>query len=113
MAKLSPIPRDEANAGIAACSADPGHFNISHGNWHACCTEGADGKATCIVCTDDENCSRYEESQLPDFLKIMRVSGGLRLAPVTRGDSDGRAGDPARKDLVGKMVSAHHSSPAS
>ena len=83
MAKLTPIPRDEANAGIASCKADPGHFILSYGNWTACCVEDAQGKASCIVCDADEQCSRYEEfKDVQELFHLLQLGPGLKLAPV-------------------------------
>ena len=83
MAKLTPISRDEANAGIAACRADSGHFILSYGDWTACCVEDADGKASCIVCTSDEQCSRYEEfKDVQELFNLLELSPGLKLAPL-------------------------------
>jgi len=82
-AKLTPIGRDQANAGIAACRADPDHFVLSHGNWTACCVEDVNGKASCIVCTSDERCSSYEEfGAFQDVFNLLELGSGLELAPI-------------------------------
>jgi hypothetical protein len=83
MAKLTPISREEANIGIAACRADSGHFILSYGDWTACCVEDEAGEISCIVCTSDERCSRYEEfREVQELFNLLQLSPGLRLAPI-------------------------------
>ena len=80
MARLSPISRGEANAGIAACRADPGHYILSYGDWTACCVGDTPGKVVCIVCDKDENCSTYEEFRgFRELHGLLEVSPGLQL----------------------------------
>lgn len=83
MARLSPISRGDANAGIAACNADPDHYNLSYGDWTACCVGDTPGKVVCIVCNKAQQCSRYEEFRgIRDLFGLMQVSGGLNLVAL-------------------------------
>ena len=84
MARLSPISRDAANAGIAACKGNPDHFILSHGNWTACCEEDpVTLKTSCIVCDSEENCAQYEEFRdVQQLFDLLQISPGLKLAPL-------------------------------
>jgi hypothetical protein len=111
MARLSPISRGEADAGIAACWSDPNHYVLDYGNWHACCTEDASGNATCIVCTDDENCSRYEElrGSRPGIFGLLQISSGLRLAAYKGSEPDDSEGYKSGNNYVSRLVKAFQS----
>jgi len=84
MAKLRPISRSAANARIASCNANPESFNLSYGDWAACCVEDASGKATCIVCSKStEQCSEYTEfKEVQELFNLLQLNQGLTLAPI-------------------------------
>lgn len=96
MARLSPISRGEANAGIATCRSDPDHYILSYGNWTACCTGDGPG-AVCIVCDSDENCSRYEEFRgIPELFGLMQISSGLQLVKAEDTPAPAGSDEPAQ-----------------
>ena len=83
MAKLTPISREDANAGINACRTDPASFELKYGDWTACCTEDENLKTTCIVCDKDENCSLYTEFRdVQDLFNLLELGPALKLAPI-------------------------------
>ncbi len=81
-AKLTPISRGEANSAIAICNSTAGHFNLSHGDWAACCVEDANLKVSCTVCDKNHNCSTYEEfKSTRGLFRLMEHSQASELAP--------------------------------